>query len=130
MIISHIIMEVSKYVERANVGVLGANVVPAKEGAVILVHNTGNITSLISSVEKLIVISGIDKLVPDIINGLKIAKLVALASTGANPRVIEISHGPTRSTDIDGEYIRGAYGFSKLHIILVGNGRLKASHKI
>ncbi|WP_303295289.1 LUD domain-containing protein, partial [Methanobrevibacter woesei] len=68
-------------IENCTVGISGANVIAAEEGAVLLVHNEGNI-SLVSLKDLHIIVAGIDKIVPSLEDAISIAKLETVYATG------------------------------------------------
>jgi L-lactate dehydrogenase complex protein LldG len=46
---------------------------------------------------------------------------VALEAAGAPPRNLNIITGASGTTDIEGNYVRGAHGPGFLHVVLVGD---------
>jgi len=52
LIVGLISDEISKYIDKAAIGITGANAIAAEEGAVILVHNEGNIIQVAMRPEK------------------------------------------------------------------------------
>ncbi|MBB5253612.1 LUD domain-containing protein [Sulfurisphaera ohwakuensis] len=111
----------------ANVGITGANAVAADVGSIVLVENEGNIrmSTVVPPVH--IAIVGVEKIVPTLEDAL-IEALVQAAYAGLYPPTyINVTSGPSSTGDIEMKRVSPAHGPKEFHLILVDNGRLKAS---
>lgn len=116
--------EISAYLNKARIGVTGANAIAAEEGAIVLVHNEGNILELMMRCSHHIVVAGIDKIYPDLEEAINMAKLQIFYATGAPiTSFINILGGPSATADIEKKLIRGVHGPEAISLILVDNGR-------
>lgn len=108
------------------IGISGANVIAAEEGAILLVHNEGNI-SIVSSMDLHIVVAGIDKFVPTLEDAISIAKLETVYSTGNYlTSYVNIISGPSKTADIEKKLLKNMYGAERVVVILLDNGRSDA----
>src|SRR4030042_5688180 len=64
-IISFVRKEIRAYMEKARIGITGANAITGEEGSILLAHNEGNIFEVIRK-KKHIVVTAIDKVYPSI----------------------------------------------------------------
>jgi len=112
-----------KKIINANIGLTGANVI-SSDGAIFILENEGNI-SLVSRIpEKHIIITGIDKIVPTIYDGMTICQASAIWGTGASlPSYINVISSPSKTADIQKKLVYGAHGAKEVYLILVDNGR-------
>jgi len=111
----------------ANVGITGANAVAADTGSIVLVENEGNIrmSTVVPPVH--ISITGVEKIVPTLHDAI-IEALVQAAFAGLYPPTyINITSGPSSTGDIEMKRVSPAHGPKEFHLILVDNGRIKAS---
>lgn len=128
------IMEVVKndVLERimdSNVGISGANVISAEEGAIVLVHNEGNI-SLVASKDLHIIVAGVDKIVDCLEDAISIAKLETIYATGNYlTSYINIISGPSKTADIEKKLLKNMYGAERVVLILLDNGRSKVDNE-
>ncbi len=112
-----------------NVGISGANVIAAEEGAVLLVHNEGNI-SIVASKDLHIIVAGIDKFVEDLEDAISIAKLETIYATGNYlTSYINIISGPSKTADIEKKLLKNMYGAEKVVLILLDNGRSEVDNE-
>lgn len=117
--------DIESYLQRARVGITGANAIAAKEGAVIILHNEGNITR-VRTRPKHIIITSIDKVYPNIQDGLLMARLETYLATGSLfPSFIDIVAGRSRSSDVEKTTFYGMHEPNELVIVLLDNGRRK-----
>jgi len=108
------------------VGITGANSIAAEDGAVVTVHNEGNI-SLVSMLNTHIVLAGIDKLVETVEDAVSVVKLETIYATGKwVPAYMNVVSSPSKTADIEQIHLRGMYGPSRVVLILIDNGRRKA----
>ena len=104
----------------------GSNSIAAEDGAVLMVHNEGNI-SLVQSKKLHIIVAGIDKLVPFLEDCVSIGKLETAFATGKPlTSYINIVAGPSKTADIEKKLLKNMYGAEKVALILLDNGRKDA----
>jgi len=97
----------------ADMSISGINIAVAENGALFLVSNEGNDRLGLSLAKFHVVIMGIEKLVPELKDALKVLKLLGRSATGQKlPVYVSLFYGPLNSKEI--------------HLILVDNGRSKA----
>ncbi|WP_414655619.1 LutB/LldF family L-lactate oxidation iron-sulfur protein [Ferrovibrio sp.] len=101
---------------QADVGITGANFLIAETGATVIVTNEGN-GDLTQSLPKMhIVVSSIEKVIPNMEDLSTILRILARSATGQEMSVYTtLSCGPKRSTDLDGP--------EEFHVVLLDNGR-------
>ncbi|UCE44897.1 MAG: LUD domain-containing protein [Methanobacteriota archaeon] len=120
--------EISGYVERAKVGITGANVIAAREGAIVIVHNEGNAARCASLPEKHIVVTTPEKVVPDLRDAIDVTKLQTLYSTGkVISSYIEVISGPSYTADIEKMIYTGMHGPKEVIVVIVDDGRQSLS---
>ncbi|MFW9824411.1 MAG: LUD domain-containing protein, partial [Candidatus Thorarchaeota archaeon] len=107
------------------VSLTSANVISAEDGTILLGENEGNISLLTRATEKHIVLCGITKIVPSIIDAVLVVKLqTRINHTSFN--YISIISGPSATGDVQGEKVLGMYGAKEVVVILVDDWRTKA----
>jgi len=102
--------------ERADAGITGANFLAAEEGAAIIVTNEGNgdLTRLLPRTH--IVVTGIEKVVPDMNDVAVLLRLLTRSATGqAISSYVSVMSGPREPGETDGP--------ENFHVVLVDNGR-------
>lgn len=115
--------DVLERLEKCSVGISGANVIAAEEGAIVLVHNEGNI-SIVSSKDLHIVVAGIDKFVDSLESAISIAKLETVYATGNYlTSYVNVISGPSKTADIEKKLLKNMYGAERVVLILLDNGR-------
>jgi L-lactate dehydrogenase complex protein LldG len=115
--------DIESYLQKAKIGITGANAISAKEGAALILHNEGNITR-VRIREKHILITAIDKIFPTIEDALLMLKLETFLATGALfPSFIDIVAGRSKSSDIEKQLFYGMHKPEELLIIFLDNGR-------
>lgn len=116
----------SDIVERlsnCSVGITGANSAAAEDGALIMVHNEGNI-SLVSMKDTHIVVVGIDKLVRTVEEAVSVVKLETIFATGKKiPAYMNVITSPSKTADIEQVLLKDMYGAKRVVVILLDNGR-------
>ncbi|KZX15735.1 LUD domain-containing protein [Methanobrevibacter filiformis] len=118
--------DVKEKIAKCNIGLSGANAIAADEGSLVFIHNEGNI-SLLSLLKIHIVVVGIDKIVNNIEEAIKIAKLETAYATGSLiTSYINIVSGPSKTADIEKILLKNMYGAEKVVLILLDNGRVEA----
>ncbi|BES81486.1 lactate utilization protein B [Pyrodictium abyssi] len=111
----------------ADVGITGANAIAADTGAVLLVENEGNIRLVAGIPRKHIVVAGVDKILPSLVDAFK-AVIVQAAYAGLYPPTyVNITAGPSSTADIELQRVYGVHGPHEVHVVLVDNGRRKAA---
>lgn len=115
-----------KYVE-ADVGITGANAIAADTGSVVLVENEGNIRMDTVFPPVHIVITGIDKIVPDLSDAIEEAMVQSAYAGLYPPTYINVTSGPSTTADIELKRVSPATGPREFHVILLDNGRMDAS---
>ena len=100
----------------ADIGITGANLLVAETGQHLLVTNEGN-GDLCSSVPKMqIVITSIDKVVPNLEDAAATIRLLARSATGQHiSNYTSLYGGPKSVDELDGP--------DQYHVVLVDNGR-------
>ncbi len=115
-----------KYVE-AHVGITGANMIASDTGSIILIENEGNIRLSSGFPPIHVVVTGVEKVYPTLIDAFK-AAIVAMRYAGYPvSRYINVISGPSATGDIEKIAVRGAHGPRELHVVFVDNGRLEAA---
>jgi L-lactate dehydrogenase complex protein LldF len=102
--------------EGADAGITGANFLAAQEGAAIIVTNEGNgdLTRLLPRTH--IVVTGIEKVVPDLGDVSALLRLLTRSATGQPiTSYVSVMAGPRGPDEADGP--------ENFHVVLVDNGR-------
>ena len=74
--------DIEAYLQKAKVGITGANAIAAREGAVLILHNEGNVTR-VRTRSKHIILASIDKIYPSVEDGLLMLRAETFLATGA-----------------------------------------------
>lgn len=118
--------DIIERLSNCNIGITGANSVAAEDGALIMVHNEGNI-SLVSMKDTHIVVVGIDKLVRTVEDAVSVVKLETIFATGKKiPAYMNVVTSPSKTADIEQVLLKDMYGAKRVIVILLDNGRSKA----
>ena len=118
--------DVLSLLEKSFIGISGSNSIAADDGAILMVHNEGNI-SLVQNKKLHIVVAGIDKLVPFVEDSVSIAKLETAYATGKPlTSYINVVAGPSKTADIEKKLLKNMYGAERVALILLDNGRKEA----
>jgi len=118
--------DIIERLENCNVGITGANSVAAEDGALVMVHNEGNI-SLVSMKETHIVVVGIDKLVRTVEDAVSVVKLETIFATGKKiPAYMNVITSPSKTADIEQILLKDMYGAKRVIVIFLDNGRSEA----
>jgi len=116
--------EVLDAVQRAKVGITGANAVCANEGCIVILHNEANVMQLMAHVHKHIVITGREKVYECLEDAMCMARLQTFYATGSLlPSYVEVISGPSKTADIEKQLFYGMYGPREVVLIVVDNGR-------
>lgn len=115
--------DIESYLQKAKVGITGANAISAREGAALILHNEGNITR-VRMRGKHILITAIDKVFPTIEDALLMLRLETFLATGALfPSFIDIVAGRSKSSDIEKQLFYGMHQPEEVVIVFLDNGR-------
>jgi L-lactate dehydrogenase complex protein LldG len=121
--------DIESYLQRAKVGITGANAIAAREGAILIIHNEGNVTR-VRTRSKHLVIASIDKIYPHIQDALLMARLETYLATGSLfPSFIDIIGGRSKSSDVEKIPFYGMHEPRELVIVLLDNGRREILEK-
>jgi L-lactate dehydrogenase complex protein LldG len=117
--------DIESYLQRAKIGITGANAIAAREGAILIIHNEGNVTRVRTRLKHLI-LTTIDKVYPNIQDALLMARLETYLATGSLfPSFIDIIGGRSKSADVEKIPFYGMHEPKELVIVLLDNGRRK-----
>lgn len=118
--------DIIERLSNCNIGITGANSVAAEDGALVMVHNEGNI-SLVSMKDTHIVVVGIDKLVRTTEEAVSVVKLETIFATGKKiPAYMNVITSPSKTADIEQVLLKDMYGAKRVIVILLDNGRGEA----
>ncbi|UCD00603.1 MAG: lactate utilization protein [Promethearchaeota archaeon] len=107
------------------VSLTSANAISAEEGTIVLGENEGNISLLTRATDKHIVVCGIQKIVPTILDAVLVAKIQSRINN-VPFNYISLISGPSSTSDIRGINVLGMYGAKEVVVILVDDWRIKA----
>lgn len=105
---------------KAHFGIIGANVIAAEEGAAVIIHNEGNIRFVANLPDELIILAGIEKIVPDLEKAMKTAIVISRYAGYKVAGYYEIIGG-ARKILVGKEEIHSKP--KRIHLILLDNGR-------
>ncbi|MCJ7649031.1 MAG: LUD domain-containing protein, partial [Candidatus Lokiarchaeota archaeon] len=108
------------------ISLTSANAISAEDGTIVLGENEGNISLITRATDKHIVVCGITKIVPTILDAVLVTKLQSRIKNVSYNYIILIS-GPSNTSDIQGTSIQGMYGAKEVVVILVDDWRSKAA---
>jgi L-lactate utilization protein LutB len=121
--------EIRNYIDKARIGVTGANAITAEEGSIVLAHNEGNISEVIRK-EKHIVVTAIDKVYPSIEDAINMLKVITYNATGSLiPSFIEIISGVSKTADVEKKFFRGVHSPGEVILVLLDNKRTEIIEK-
>ncbi len=128
-IVSVVRDDIKSYIEKAHVGVTGANAVTAEEGSIVLAHNEGNIFEVMRK-HKHIVVTAIDKVYPSVEDALNMLKIICFNATGSLiPSFVEIISGVSKTADVEKKFFRGVHSPKEIVLILLDNKRTEMIEK-
>ncbi len=107
------------------ISLTSANAISAEDGTIVLGENEGNISLLTRATEKHIVVCGISKIVPTILDAVLVAKTQSRINNVPFAYINLISR-PSCTSDIRGINVLGMYGAKEVVIILVDDWRKNA----
>jgi L-lactate dehydrogenase complex protein LldG len=115
--------DIIEHIDRARIGITGANAITAEEGSILLAHNEGNIFETMRK-EKHIVVTGIDKLYPNVEEVMNMIKILTYNATGSViPSFVEVISGISKTADIEKKFFAGVYNPRDVILILLDNKR-------
>ena len=116
--------ELDGYLKKANIGITGANAVTASEGAVVIVHNEGNVTRCSQAQKKHIILATRDKILPNIEEAINQVKLQTFYATGKITSArMDIISSPSYTADIEKKVFKGMHGPKELLVVFIDSGR-------
>jgi L-lactate dehydrogenase complex protein LldG len=116
--------DISRQINSSLAGITGANAIAAEEGAVLLLHNEGNIIEVSTRPGIHIIIAGIDKIYQNIDEAMNMLKLQTFCATGSlATSFVNIISSTSQTADIEKQLIRGVHGTKEMCVILVDNQR-------
>ncbi len=107
------------------VSLTSANAISADDGTIVLGENEGNISLLTRATEKHIVVVGITKIVPTLVDAVLITKMQSRINN-VSLAYISLISGPSSTSDIQGLSVPGMYGAKEVVVIFVDDWRTKA----
>lgn len=115
--------DIESYLQRAEVGITGANAIAAREGAVLIIHNEGNVTR-VRTRRKHLILASLDKIYPNMNDAMTMAKIETYLATGAIfPSFVDIIGGRSKSSDVEKIPFFGMHEPNELVLVLLDNGR-------
>lgn len=118
-------LEIRENIKKADVGLTGANAVTA-DGQIMLLENEGNISLITRLPQKHIAVCGVEKIVIDAEEAIKVAKASAVWGTGQSfPTYVSFIAGPSKTADIENQLVCGVQGASEVVLILIEGEALK-----
>ena len=115
--------DIESYLQKARIGITGANAIGAEEGAVLILHNEGNVTR-VRTRRKHLILASIDKVYPSVEDAILMLKLETFLATGALfPSFIDIVAGRSKSADIEKQLFFGVHEPESVVAVLLDNGR-------
>ena len=115
--------EIRSYLNKASVGITGANAITAEEGSMVIAHNEGNIFEVIRR-QKHIVVTAIDKVYPTVEDALNMLKVICFNATGSLiPSFVEIISGVSKTADVEKKFYSGVHAPGEIVLILLDNRR-------
>jgi L-lactate utilization protein LutB len=108
------------------VSLTSANAISAEDGTIVLGENEGNISLITRATEKHIVVCGITKIVPNIIDAVLMTQIQSRINN-VSYNYISLISGPSNTSDIQGTSVIGMYGAKEVVVILVDDWRTKAA---
>ena len=110
------------------VSLTSANAISAEDGTIVLGENEGNISLITRATEKHIVVCGITKIVPNILDAVLMTQLQSRINN-VSFNYISLISGPSNTSDIQGTSVQGMYGAKEVVVILVDDWRTKAANE-
>jgi len=110
------------------ISLTSANAISAEDGTIVLGENEGNISLITRATDKHIVVCGITKIVPNILDAVLVTQLQSRINN-VSFNYISLISGPSNTSDIQGTSVQGMYGANEVVVILVDDWRTKAANE-
>ncbi len=107
------------------VSLTSANAISADDGTIVLGENEGNISLLTRATEKHIVVVGITKIFPTLMDAVLVTKLQSRINN-VSLAYISLISAPSNTSDIQGKSVAGMYGAKEVVVIFVDDWRTMA----
>lgn len=121
--------DVISNMNKAKIGITGANAITVDEGSILMTHNEGNIHEVMRK-EKHIVVTSIDKVYPNIEAAINMIKILSYNATGSKiPSFINVISGISKTADVEKKFIKGVHNPSKIVLLLIDNKRSELIRK-
>jgi L-lactate dehydrogenase complex protein LldG len=122
-IVSYVREEVINKLNKASIGITGANAITTEEGSVVMTHNEGNIFEVMRR-KKHIIVTSIDKVYPSLEDAMNMLKILSYNATGATiPSFVEVLSGVSKTADVEKKFYKGVYNPHDVTVVLVDNKR-------
>jgi len=108
---------------RADVGISGANAIAAETGTTFIMENEGNARLVTGLPDKHIIIAGLEKIVPTLMDGMLVIEVTARYANYKAPTYVNLITGPSKTGDIEKTVVYGAHGPKEVHMVLLDNNR-------
>lgn len=108
---------------RSKVGLTGANAIAADVGLIYVLTNEANDRLVTTLPDRLIVLAGVEKVMPDRQLCELYAKVIPAYATGGGFVAFMSTIGLSRSSDIERVVVSPASGPREVHVVLLDNGR-------
>lgn len=116
-------------IDKARIGITGANAITVEEGSILMVHNEGNIHEVMRK-EKHIIVTSIDKIYLNIETAINMIKILSYNATGSKiPSFIDVINGISKTADVEKKFIKGVHNPSKIILLLIDNKRSELAKK-
>jgi len=117
--------DIESYLQKGKIGITGANAIAAEEGAVLIIHNEGNVTR-VRTRSKHLIITSIDKVYSCLEDAILMVRAETYLATGMLfPSFIDVIAGRSKSSDIEKTPFYGMHEPTSLTLVLLDNGRRK-----
>lgn len=117
---------VRKKIISADGGITGANVI-SSDGSVLIIENEGNVRLVSSFPERHLVVTGAEKIVGSFEEAVRVAELTWRSAGYEMPSYLNVIGGLSKSGDVEKRVISGLHGPERMAVVVVDNGRIKAS---
>lgn len=104
----------------ASFGLTGVQAVVANHGSLMLMDEQGSVHSVSSLPDTHIAVASVQQIVPDLPDAMTVARQLSLGGTErVLVRYISIITGPSSTSDIEGQNVRGMHGPKEVKVILM-----------